>query len=119
MVTSVRTDGNITVPENMSDNSLWLRIIAAKINQILRGKTNNVGTVTLTASSTTTDVSVAIGVFGANTVMVFEPTTANAATAFGSGSFYVSVRDPRAGTYTITHPSTADTDKTFRVAYIG
>lgn len=119
MVTSLRGDGNLGVPEQMSNLSLWLRIVAAKVNQILRGRTNNVGTVTLTANSVTTAVTVAIGVFGDNTVMVFEPTTATAATAFGSGSFYVSARDASAGTYTITHPNTADADKTFRVAYIG
>lgn len=116
---SARTDGNIAVPETMNDLSIWLRIVAAKVNQILRGKTNNVGQVTLTANSTTTNVAVAIGNFGDKTVFVFDPTTSTAAIAFGSGSMYVSTRSPDVGTYVITHPNTADTDKIFRVAYIG
>lgn len=116
---SVRTEGNIAVPEKMTDIPAWVKIIAAKVNQILRGRTNNVGEITLTANSATTTISVAIGVFGSKTAIVFDPTTSTAATAFGSGSMYVSTRSPDLGTYVITHPNTADADKTFRVAYIG
>ncbi len=116
---SVREEGNIAVPEKMTDVYAWVRIIAAKVNQILRGKTNNVGEITLTANSTTSAISVPIGVFGDKTAFLFDATTAHAATALGSGSMYVSTRNPDLGTYTITHPNTADTDKTFRVAYVG
>jgi hypothetical protein len=116
---SVREEGNISVPESMTDTNAWAKIIAAKVNQILRGKTNNVGEVTLAASVTTTTVTVPKGVFGDKTAILFDPATATAATAFGSGSFYVSTRNPDLGTYVITHPNTADTDKIFKVAYIG
>lgn len=116
---SVRDSGNIAVPESMADLPSWIRLIAAKVNQILRGRTNNVGEVTLASGATSTAVAVAVGVFGDKTVFVFDPTTSTAATAFGSGGFYVSARDPSLGTYTITHPNTADANKTFRVAYIG
>jgi hypothetical protein len=116
---SVREEGNISVPEKMTDIPAWVRIIAAKLNQVLRGKTNNVTEVTLTASSTTTAVTVAIGVFGDKTAFLFDATTSTAATALGSGGMYVSARNPDLGTYTITHPSTADVNKTFKVAYIG
>jgi hypothetical protein len=116
---SVREEGNISLPEKMTDIPAWCRLIAAKVNQIMRGKTNNVGEVTLNASSTTTNVTVPVGVFGDKTVFLFDPTTSTAATAFGSGSMYVSARNPDLGTYTITHPNTADANKTFRVAYVG
>jgi len=116
---SLRGEGNISVPEVMTDVPAWIRIVAAKVNQIMRGRTNNVGEVTLTASSATTSVSLPVGVFGEKTVFIFDPTTSTAATAFGSGSFYVSNRAPDLGTYTINHPSTADANKTFRVAYVG
>jgi hypothetical protein len=116
---SVREQGNISVPETMTDMPSWVKIIAAKVNQILRGRTNNAEEVTLTANSATTSVTVAIGVFGDKTAFLFDATTPTAATALGSGSMYVSARDPSLGTYTITHPNTADTDKIFRVAYVG
>lgn len=116
---SMREEGNILVPESMTDIPEWVKRIAAKVNQIMRGKTNNVGVVTLNAGATTTLIEVAIGVFGEKTVFVFDPTTSTAATAFGSGSFFVSSRLPDEAKYTITHPNTADLDKTFKVAYIG
>ena len=119
MVTSLREEGNISVPEKMTEPLPWLRLIAAKVNQILRGKTNNVGEVTLTANAATSTIAVAIGTFGDKTVFIFDPTTSTAATAFGSGAFYVSTRSPDLGTYVITHPNTADANKTFRVAYVG
>lgn len=116
---SLREEGNISVPERMTDIPNWVNLIAAKVNQILRGKTNNVGEVTLTANAATTSVSVPVGVFGDKTVFVFDATTSTAATALGSGSMYVSTRNPDLGTYVISHPNTADANKTFRVAYIG
>lgn len=116
---SVSSDGNISVPEKMTDLPQWVKIIAAKVNQILRGKTNNVGQVTLTANSATSSITVPVGVFGDKTVFVFDATTSTAATALGSGGMYVSSRAPDTGAYTITHPNTADANKTFRVAYIG
>lgn len=115
---SVRENGNISVPEKMTDIPAWCRLLAAKINQIIRGKTNNVGEVTLNASSTTTTVSVAIGDFGEKTVFLFDPTTDNAAQHMTS-KFYVSSRSPETGQYVITHSSAPHTDMTYRVAYVG
>lgn len=102
----------------MTDVPSWVSIIAAKVNQILRGKTNNVGEVTLTPSSLTTDVTVPVGVFGEKTVFLFMPITANAAAHFDN-VFWVSSSDPSTGQYTITHQSAPHTDLTFRVAYVG
>lgn len=115
---SVRTEGNISLPEKMTDIPEWCRLIAAKVNQILRGKTNNVGEVTLNASSTTTVVNVAVGVFGEKTVFLFDPVTDNAAQHMTT-KFYVSSRSPDTGSYTITHGSAPHTDMTYRVAYVG
>jgi hypothetical protein len=118
MVTSLRGQANISVPELMTDVPSWLKIIAAKVNQILRGRTNNVGEITLTASATSTNITVAVGTFGDKTVFVFMPITNNAADHYNN-KFYVSANDPRAGTYTVTHSSAPHTDLTYRVAYVG
>lgn len=115
---SLRETGNISVPETMTDIPQWVKLIAAKVNQILRGRTNNVGSITLTASSTTTNVTVPIGTFGDRTVFVFMPITSNAADHYNN-KFWVSSSDPLTGTYTITHQSAPHTDSDFRVAYIG
>lgn len=84
-----------------------------RINQAIRdlfmGRSNAVGTVTLTASATTTVVA-ALNI-GASSRVFLMPTTANAAADFASGSLYISA--VASGTFTITHPNDADTDKTF------
>lgn len=117
-LTSAREEGNIAVPETMADPLLWCRIIAAKVNQILRGKTNNVGEVTINATSTTTNITVPIGTFGERTVFLFDPTTSNAADHF-TNKFWVSSRNPLTGEYTITHASAPHTDMIYRVTYVG
>lgn len=118
MVTSVRESGNTSLPERMTDPLMWCSLIAAKVNQIMRGKTNNVGEVTLAASTTMTTVSIPIGVIGDKTVILFDPTTDNAAQHL-TNKFYVSSRNPLTGQYVITHASAVHTDMTYRVAYIG
>lgn len=83
--------------------------INGAIRELFQGRSNAVGTVTLTASTTTTAVT-AINC-GTDSKIFLMPTTANAAADFVSGSLYVS--SVGQGTFTITHPSDADTDKTF------
>lgn len=98
-----------------------INMIAQFINEhvipVLRnatdGKTNNVGDVTLTASSTTstlTDANIT-----PNSHIAFTPTTANAVTA--AAALYVSARDN--GSATLTHASSANTDQTFSYTVTG
>jgi hypothetical protein len=89
----------------------WVRQIAFVVKQMLDGKTNATGAVTLSATATTTTLNDKR--IGVNSVVVFMPTTANAA----SESPYVTGRGD--GTCTINHASTADTDKTFNYAVHG
>jgi hypothetical protein len=83
--------------------------VAGVVRRIMQGKQNNTGTVTLTtsASSTTVDDSRV----GADTVILFMPTTANAAAEIGNGTLYVSSRDKQQ--FTITHASNTQSDRTF------
>ena len=84
-----------------------LRIVMA-IRSLYEGRSNACGSVTLTAGAGSTVVT-AINC-GPESCVFLMPTTANAAADFGSGSLYVSSKG--AGTFTITHPNDADTDKT-------
>jgi len=83
-----------------------------RINQAIRdlfaGRSNAVGSVTLTASTTTTVVT-SLNI-GEDSKIFLMPTTANAAADFVAGVYISTVAS---GTFTITHPSDADTDKTF------
>ncbi len=87
------------------------------IKGIMQGKTNNTGTVTLTANSATTTLTLAMGRLGQTTVLTLQPTTSNAAGALSG--LYVSARNVPAGTMTLTHANTASVDRIFNYVLTG
>jgi hypothetical protein len=91
------------------------RDVSLVVNGIMNGKINATGEVTLTASATSTTVTEARA--GSDSVILFTPTTANAAAEQGAGGMYVSANGKQ--TFTITHANNAQTDRTFRYAVIG
>lgn len=95
------------------DPTEWSAKLARAVNNILKGKTNNTGSVTLTAnaaSTTVTDPRV-----GYNSVVTLSPTTANAASAVAT-TYIATYGD---GTFTITHVNDAQVDKTFKYIVTG
>jgi hypothetical protein len=112
------------VPDYIPDHPSLLRTIIRVVRNIMQGRTNNAGSVTLTANSATTVVTLATGEIGENTLVFFMPQTANAATEFGAGTMYVSARSvkptlPTLPTFTITHVNNAQTDRTFGYILVG
>lgn len=91
------------------------REIALVVNSILDGKINATGSVTLTASAASTAVTE--GRAGDDSVILFMPTTANAASEQAAGGMYVSSRGKQ--TFTITHANNAQSDRTFEYVVIG
>ena len=87
--------------------------LIAPLRNAIEGKLNNVTDVTLTASSTTTTITDPR--IGPDSHLSFTPRSATAAIA--NGTLFVSARDT--GTATVTHASTADTDKTFSLSITG
>jgi hypothetical protein len=88
-----------------------LRKVAEVVNSLRDGKINSVGTVTLTANSTTTTITDAR----------ISPTskislTATSATAAATTGLFVTAGT---GSAAITHNSTADTNRTFSYAIFG
>lgn len=81
--------------------------IATITNEMLKGRANNVGSVTLTANSTTTTIS-DIRIKQTMTAVLI-PRTANAAAAM-TNVYISAVAD---GSITLTHASTATIDRTF------
>ena len=103
------------LPSQWYDVNDFLRKVSLAVNNILRGKTNNTGSVTLTESvGTTTLTDIRIGI---NSVVVLQPTTANASAEIGAGTIYFN--DPGDGTVVINHANNAQTDRTFKYAVIG
>lgn len=89
--------------------------LSQAINELYQGRSNAIGTVTLTASAATTVV--AAENCGDESVVFLSPTTANAAAEIGNGTIYVSAVGN--GTFTLTHASNAQTDRTFGYVAIG
>ena len=95
----------------------FARQIASVVNRLNRGKFNVTGTVTLTEDETTTvltDERLTI-----NSVVVFDPETANAAAELYGASMYVLTADRNNGSWTITHANNSQTDRTFTYAILG
>lgn len=87
-------------------------------NQFLLGHFNTTAavkgggaTITFVANSTTTTVTFGTGFLSGTSVLLLQPTTANAAAAMNT--WYISGRDVPNGILTITHANNAQTDRTF------
>ena len=99
-------------PDN-TDQASWLRSIATVLNNVLLGKLNNTGVVTLTANAATT--TLADPRIGANSVIHLMPTTVNAAVALAT-TYFTTFLD---GSCVINHTNNAQADKTFSFTITG
>lgn len=87
------------------------------LQNMRKGKTENVGEFTCTPSAATTVLSdVRIS---PQSVIVWHPTTLNAAAELAAGTMYILDSNISNGTATVTHANNAQTDRTFRYAVIG
>lgn len=91
------------------------RQTAQAVNLLIDGKFNAIGSVTLTASTASTAVTDYRA--GPDSVIVFTPTTANAAAEQGGGTMYLSARAKQG--FTLTHANNSQTDRTFLYIVIG
>ena len=105
----------LSVARTWADEKDHRAKLADAINNMLKGKLNNVGDITLTAATALTTLTDAR--IGANSYIDFMPQTANAAAEKSSGNLYISSRGK--GTADITHTSTATNDRTFTYAVLG
>lgn len=89
------------------------------IRQVLDGRINSSGSVTLTASAATTVVTDRR--VGRDSVILFMPLTANAAAEVGNGTMYVQTTDidPLNNQFTINHANNGQTDRNFRYVILG
>lgn len=100
-------------PENAKAEEGSIRTLVRVINNIMRGKTNNRGEVTLTAGATTTVVSDINA--GGESIVLLMPLTSNAAAALATT--YITSQGKK--TFTITHANNAQTDRNFRYTITG
>jgi hypothetical protein len=91
--------------------------IIQSLRELAAGRSNAVGTVTLTANSATTVVTTFKGICAPTSVPILVPTTASAGTEFGAGSWRIS--SIGIDTFTITHVNSATADRTFLYVIVG
>lgn len=87
------------------------------VSRIMAGKIDAVTELTLTANSATTTFNY-VGL-SPQSVVVFDPKTANAATEFHGGTMYALTANRGNDQWTITHANNAQTDRTFQVLIMG
>jgi hypothetical protein len=92
------------------------KIILA-IQQLAAGRSNTVGTVTLTQNSATTVVTTRTGTCAPGSVPIPIPSSANGATEYGTGTWYIS--SVGVDTFTITHTNSATANRTWLYVIVG
>lgn len=95
----------------------YLRDLRGVIMTIWTGKLNCTGTITLTANSATT-VFARKGL-SPQSVVSFDPKTANAAAEKAAGTMYVLTANRGNDSWTITNANNAQADRTFQYSIIG
>mgnify|MGYP007132436762 CR=1 FL=1 len=100
--------------ESMEPLSAW-KVLRQMLVLMAQGRSNATGTVTLAPSATSTvipDTRIA-----ADSVILLQPTTANAAAALATT--YVQNANRTNGQVTVTHVSNSQTDRTFKYLISG
>ena len=92
-----------------------LKKIVLAIQQLAAGRSNAVGTVTLTIGSATTTVTTSNCAAGSVPILV--PVSANAGAEVGNGTMYVSA--VANGAFTIAHANSATPGRMFLYAILG
>jgi hypothetical protein len=107
-------------PANLKDiNSLvsWLRTFWDAFYKVRQGKMDCVVEFTLTANAASSTLT--FEWLSPQSVVTFDPKTANAATELYGATMYVLTANRGNKTWTVTHANNAQTDRTFQVSVIG
>ncbi len=91
--------------------------VARGVRLLFQGKMNNTGEITLTAGSTMTTFSDPR--LTVDSVVTFDPLTANAAAELAAGTFYALSANRNNLVWTLTHANAGSTDRTFRYVIVG
>jgi len=91
--------------------------VIRSVLELSAGRSNAVGTVTLTANVATTTVT-NMNCAVASSILLM-PTTANASAEQGAGTIYIATATILNGSFVITHANNAQTDRIYRYAIYG
>lgn len=102
---------------SFSEVTSYVRRIHEALFQAKRGKLECVTELTLTANDTETVLN--YKGLSPQSVVLFDPKTANAAAELAAGTLYVLTADRGNDQWTVTHANDASTDRSFQIAVIG
>jgi hypothetical protein len=102
---------------NLADLTAYLRRMYESLTNTRRGKLECVTELTLTENAATTVLN--YKGLSPQSVVIFDPKTANAAAELAAGTMYVLTADRGNDEWTVTHNNSAQTDRTFQIACIG
>jgi len=105
------------VTQDSPDEKKHRREIARAVNRVNQGKFNAVADLTLTANAATTTLTDPR--LTVDSAVVFDPTTATAATELYGATMYALTANRTNGSWVITHANNAVTTRTFKVLIIG
>lgn len=106
-------------PGNDSPAALFRHAVemARGVALLFQGKSNNTGTITLTANATTTALSDPR--LTVNSVVLFDPLTASAAAEMAAGTLYTLAADRNNNLWTVTHANAGSADRSFAYVIVG
>lgn len=93
--------------------------VAAAVRQLIEGRSNAVGTVTLEDDGVATSTAVTAPTCGPNSAVFLFPATSAASTYFIGNALYVKETDVKAGQFTVTHAATSTASLTFYWVCLG
>lgn len=106
-----------TTFKNLDEVGAYLRRQWESLQALRKGKIECVSTVTLTASAATTKITDIR--LSPQSLVMFDPKTANAATELYGGTMYVLTANRGDGEWTISHANNTQADRTFQIAIVG
>jgi len=104
----------VSAPQ-LAPSETQLYIIVNAVRQLMQGRSNAAGSVTLAASAAATTVAAPNCAPGAQVFLC--PRTAHAAAELAAGTCWVSA--VAAGSFTVTHANNLQTDRTFSYVCLG
>lgn len=110
-----------TVPprtfSSFADVTTWARQMYDAFLRLRQGKMDCLGEITLTAGAATTTLNDIR--LSNQSVVTFDPKTANAAAEIYGATMYVLTANRGTGSWVITHANNAQVDRTFQYSVIG
>lgn len=102
---------------SFTDVNTMLRRLHDSIFRARQGKLDCITEITLTANAATTTLTDIR--LSNQSVVLFDPKTANAAAELAAGTLYTLTANRGTGSWVISHANNAQTDRTFQVLVIG